>query len=83
MIILLIDLDKTKEIKIKMNGKIYDIIKISSRQHNSQCQLLLDAIDISADVKEKLKIIEKAKSTLNDIEQALLKTDEILNNMEV
>lgn len=80
---MLIDLDKTKEIKIKMNGKIYDIIKISSRQHNSQCQLLLDAIDISADVKEKLKIIEKAKSTLNDIEQALLKTDEILNNMEV
>ena len=80
---MLIDLDKTKEIKIKMNGKIYDIIKISSRQYNSQCQLFLDAIDISTDVKEKLKIIEKAKSTLNDIEQALLKTDEILNNMEV
>ena len=80
---MLIDLDKTKEIKIKMNGKIYDIIKISSRQHNSQCQLLLDAIDISANVKEKLKIIKEAKSTLNDIEQALLKTDEILNNMEV
>ena len=80
---MLIDLDKTKDFKIKINGKIYDIIKISSRQHNSQCQLLLDAIDISADVKEKLKIIEKAKNTLNDIEQALLKTDEILNNMEV
>lgn len=80
---MLIDLDKTKEIKIKMNGKIYNIIKISSCQHNSQCQLLLDTVDISADVKEKLKIIEKAKSTLNDIEQALLKTDEILNNMEV
>ena len=80
---MLIDLDKTKEIKIKMNGKIYDIIKISSRQYNSQCQLLLDAVDISTNVKEKLKIIEKAKSTLNDIEQALLKTDEILNNMEV
>ena len=83
MIALLIDLDKTKEIKIKMNGKIYDIIKISSRQHNSQCQLLLDAVDISADVKEKLKIIKEAKSTLHDIEQELLKTDEILNNMEV
>lgn len=80
---MLIDLDKTKEIKIKMNGKIYDIIKISSRQYNSQCQLLLDAVDISTNVKEKLKIIEKAKSTLNDIEQALLKTDDILNNMEV
>lgn len=80
---MLIDLDKTKEIKIKMNGKIYDVMKISSRQHNSQCQLLLDAVDISTNVKEKLKIIEKAKSTLNDIEQELLKTDEILNNMEV
>ena len=66
-----------------MNGKIYDVMKISSRQHNSQCQLLLDAVDISTNVKEKLKIIEKAKSTLNDIEQELLKTDEILNNMEV
>lgn len=80
---MLIDLDKTKEIKIKINGKIYDIIKISLRQHNSQCQLLLDAVDISTNVKEKLKIIEEAKSTLNDIEQALLKTDDILNNMEV
>ena len=80
---MLIDLDKTKDFKIKMNGKIYDIMKMSLRQHNSQCQLLLEAIDISADVKEKLKIIEKTKSTLNDIEQELLKTDEILNNMEV
>ena len=80
---MLIDLDKIKDFKIKINGKIYDIIKISSRQHNSQCRLLLEAIDISADVKEKLKIIEKAKNTLNDIEQALLKTDEILNNIEV
>lgn len=80
---MLIDLDKTKEIKIKINGKIYDILKISSRQHKSQCQLLLEAIDISEDVKEKLKIIEEAKSTLNDIEQALLKTNDILNNMEV
>lgn len=80
---MLIDLDKTKEIKIKINGKIYDIIKISSRQHNSQCQLLLEAIDISTDIKEKLKIIEKTKSTLNDIEQELLKTNKILNNIEV
>ena len=80
MIVLLIDLYKTKEIKIKINGKIYDIMKMSSRQHNSQCQLLLDAIDISADVKEKLKIIKEAKSTLHDIEQELLKTNEILNN---
>ena len=80
---MLIDLDKTKDFKIKMNGKIYDIMKISSRQHNSQCQLLLDAIDISADVKEKLKIIEKAKNTLDDIEQALLKAHDILNNMKV
>lgn len=80
---MLIDLDKTKEIKIKINGKIYDIIKISSRQHNSQCQLVLDAVDISTDVKEKLKIIEKAKNTLDDIEQELLKTNNILNNMEV
>lgn len=80
---MLIDLDKTKDFKIKMNGKIYDIMKMSLRQHNSQCQLVLDAVDISTNVKEKLKIIEEAKSTLNDIEQALLKTDEILNNMEV
>ena len=79
---MLIDLDKTKDFKIKINGKIYVIIKISSRQHNSQCQLLLDAVDISTNVKEKLKIIEKAKSTLNDIEQELLKTNDILNNME-
>lgn len=80
---MLIDLDKTKDFKIKMNGKIYDIMKMSLRQHNSQCQLVLDAVDISTDVKEKLKIIEKAKNTLDDIEQALLKTDEILNNIEV
>ena len=31
MIILLIDLDKTKDFKIKMNGKIYDIMKMSLR----------------------------------------------------
>lgn len=80
---MLIDLDKTKDFKIKMNGKIYDIMKMSLRQHNSQCQLVLDAVDISTDVKEKLKIIEKAKNTLDDIEQALLKAHDILNNMEV
>ena len=80
---MLIDLDKTKDFKIKMNGKIYDIMKMSLRQHNSQCQLVLDAVDISTDVKEKLKIIEKAKNTLDDIEQALLQAHDILNNMEV
>lgn len=80
---MLIDLEKTKDIKIKMNGKIYDIVKISSRQHKSQCQLLLEAIDVSEDVKEKLKIIDEAKGILNDIEQELLKTSNILNNMEV
>lgn len=80
---MLIDLEKTKDIKIKMNGKIYDIVKISSRQHKSQCQLLLQAIDISEDAKEKLKIIDEAKGILNDIEQELLKTSNILNNMEV
>nr|DAS23141.1 MAG TPA: hypothetical protein [Caudoviricetes sp.] len=83
MIVLLIDLEKTKDIKIKMNGKIYDIIKISSRKHKSQCQLLLEAIDISEDVKEKLKIIDEIKNVVNDIEQELLKTNNILNNMEV
>lgn len=80
---MLIDLDKTKNIKIKLNGKIYDIIKISSRKHKSQCQLLLEAIDISEDVKEKLKIIDEIKNVVNDIEQELLKTSNILNNMEV
>lgn len=80
---MLIDLEKTKDIKIKLNGKIYDIIKISSRQHKSQCQLLLEAIDVSEDVNEKLKIIEEAKSILHDIEQELLKTSNILNNTEV
>lgn len=80
---MLIDLEKTKNIKIKLNGKIYDIIKISSRKHKSQCQLLLEAIDISEDVKEKLKIIDKIKNVVNDIEQELLKTSNILNNMEV
>lgn len=80
---MLIDLEKTKDIKIKMNGKIYDIIKISSRKHKSQCQLLLEAIDISEDVKEKLKIIDEIKNVVNDIEQELLKTNNILNNMEV
>lgn len=80
---MLIDLEKTKDIKIKLNGKIYDIVKISSRQHNSQCQLLLEAIDVSEDVKEKLKIIDEAKGILNDIEQELLKTSNILNNTEV
>jgi len=83
MIVLLIDLEKTKDLKIKLNGKIYDIIKISSRKHKSQCQLLLEAIDISEDVKEKLKIIDEIKSVVNDIEQELLKTNNILNNMEV
>ena len=80
---MLIDLEKTKDIKIKMNGKIYDIVKISSRQHKSQCQLLLEAIDISEDVREKLKIIDEIKNVVNDIEQELLKTSNILNNMEV
>lgn len=80
---MLIDLEKTKDIKIKLNGKIYDIVKISSRQHNSQCQLLLEAIDISEDVKEKLKIIDEIKNVVNDIEQELLKTRNILNNTEV
>lgn len=80
---MLIDLEKTKDIKIKMNGKIYDIIKISSRKHKSQCQLLLEAIDISEDAKEKLKIIDEIKSVVNDIEQELLKTSNILNNTEV
>lgn len=80
---MLIDLEKTKDIKIKMNGKIYDIVKISSRQHKSQCQLLLQAIDISEDAKEKLKIIDEIKNVVNDIEQELLKTRNILNNMEV
>lgn len=80
---MLIDLEKTKDLKIKLNGKIYDIIKISSRKHKSQCQLLLEAIDISEDVKEKLKIIDEIKSVVNDIEQELLKTNNILNNMEV
>lgn len=80
---MLIDLEKTKDIKIKMNGKIYDIVKISSRQHKSQCQLLLQAIDISEDAKEKLKIIDEIKNIVNDIEQELLKTNNILNNMEV
>lgn len=80
---MLIDLEKTKDIKIKMNGKIYDIVKISSRKHKGQCQLLLEAIDISEDVKEKLKIIDEIKSVVNDIEQELLKTSNILNNMEV
>ena len=80
---MLIDLEKTKDIKIKMNGKIYDIVKISSRQHKSECQLLFKAIDISEDVKEKLKIIDEAKGILNDIEQELLKTRNILNNTEV
>lgn len=80
---MLIDLEKTKDIKIKMNGKIYDIVKISSRQHKSQCQLLLEAIDVSEDVKEKLKIIDEAKGILNDVEQELLKTRNILNNTEV
>lgn len=80
---MLIDLEKTKNIKIKLNGKIYDIIKISSRKHKSQCQLLLEAIDISEDVKEKLKIIDEIKNVVNDIEQELLKTNNILNNMEV
>ena len=80
---MLIDLEKTKDIKIKLNGKIYDIIKISSRKHKSQCQLLLEVIDISEDVKEKLKIIDEIKSVVNDIEQELLKTSNILNNMEV
>lgn len=79
---MLIDLEKTKDLKIKMNGKIYDIIKISSRQYKSQCQLLLEAIDVSEDIKEKLKVIKEAKITLNDIEQALLKTSNIINNME-
>jgi hypothetical protein len=83
MIVLLIDLEKTKDIKIKLNGKIYDIIKISSRKHKSQCQLLLEAIDISEDVKEKLKIIDEIKNVVNDIEQELLKTRNILNNTEV
>lgn len=80
---MLIDLEKTKDLKIKLNGKIYDIIKISSRKHKSQCQLLLEEIDISEDVKEKLKIIDEIKSVVNDIEQELLKTSNILNNMEV
>lgn len=80
---MLIDLEKTKDIKIKMNGKIYDIVKISSRQHKSECQLLFKAIDISEDVKEKLKIIDEIKSVVNDIEQELLKTRNILNNTEV
>ena len=80
---MLIDLEKTKDIKIKMNGKIYDIVKISSRQHKSQCQLLLQAIDISEDAKEKLKIIDEIKNVVNDIEQELLKTSNILNNTEV
>lgn len=80
---MLIDLEKTKDIKIKLNGKIYDIIKISSRQRKSQCQLLLEAIDISEDVKEKLKIIDEIKNVVNDIEQELLKTRNILNNTEV
>lgn len=80
---LLIDLEKTKDIKIKMNGKIYDIVKISSRQYKSQCQLLLEAIDVSEDVKEKLKIIDEIKNVVNDIEQELLKTRNILNNTEV
>lgn len=80
---MLIDLEKTKDIKIKLNGKIYDIVKISSRQRKSQCQLLLEAIDISEDVKEKLKIIDEIKSVVNDIEQELLKTSNILNNTEV
>lgn len=80
---MLIDLEKTKDLKIKLNGKIYDIIKISSRKHKSQCQLLLEAIYISEDVKEKLKIIDEIKSVVNDIEQELLKTSNILNNMEV
>lgn len=80
---MLIDLEKTKDIKIKLNGKIYDIVKISSRQRKSQCQLLLEAIDISEDVKEKLKIIDEIKNVVNDIEQELLKTSNILNNMEV
>ena len=80
---MLIDLDKTKDFKIKINGKIYDIIKISSRKHKSQCQLLLEAIDISEDVKEKLKIIDEIKNVVNDIEQELLKTSNILNNTEV
>lgn len=80
---MLIDLEKTKDLKIKLNGKIYDIIKISSRQHKSQCQLLLEAIDVSEDVKEKLKIIDEIKSVVNDIEQELLKTSNILNNTEV
>lgn len=80
---MLIDLEKTKDIKIKLNGKIYDIIKISSRKHKSQCQLLLEAIDISEDVKEKLKIIDEIKNVVNDIEQELLKTRNTLNNTEV
>lgn len=80
---MLIDLEKTKDIKIKLNGKIYDIIKISSRKHKSQCQLLLEAIDISEDVKEKLKIIDEIKNVVNDIEQELFKTRNILNNTEV
>lgn len=80
---MIIDLEKTKDLKIKMNGKIYDIVKISSRQHKSECQLLLEAIDISEDVKEKLKIIDEIKSVVNDIEQELLKTRNILNNMEI
>lgn len=80
---MLIDLEKTKDIKIKMNGKIYDIVKVSSRQHKSQCQLLLEAIDISEDVNEKLKIIDEIKNVVNDIEQELLKTSNILNNTEV
>lgn len=80
---MLIDLEKTKDLKIKLNGKIYDIIKISSRKHKNQCQLLLEAIDISEDVKEKLKIIDEIKSVVNDIEQELLKTRNILNNTEV
>lgn len=80
---MLIDLEKTKDLKIKLNGKIYDIIKISSRKHKSQCQLLLQAIDISEDVEEKLKIIDEIKNVVNDIEQELLKTRNILNNTEV
>lgn len=80
---MIIDLEKTKDLKIKMNGKIYDIVKISSRQHKSECQLLFKAIDMSEEVKEKLKIIDEIKSVVNDIEQELLKTRNILNNTEV
>lgn len=80
---MIIDLERTKDLKIKMNGKIYDIVKISSRQHKSECQLLFKAIDMSEDVKEKLKIIDEIKSVVNDIEQALLQTRNILNNTEV